>query len=752
MTTVQGLYKGKSRILRFANEISQKQRRAYQQAATKSKHNENISIAGVTIINDVKGAVSAVAKLLQLPNNRSVAWTAQFAKSSQNQLLLSAYGGNDLDFGNGPHLVFTNLEHSEQKKVASALRGYFADSICPKIWFDVPQSYQALKTWDIIPQGFQTECVYAAELIRQNRLSKDIKALAKNILTKGELEKARNIVHAAEKDETIDSSTEISTKSQTRPKREEKYRKEVLDIALDAKTVLILNEKLQKTLRQECLHGVNALSSIVDSVYNLETAYSEFFQPVIHELGEIERRGVEIDVDELEQLKIWSMNEQNQCYSLFREWAVQHSPNAKHIHLNSVDQMRQLLFAPCSNIYDKTRKLPSKRTFSIDKQKGTRKKVTNQDNNSKEFTIEGLGIKPKVHLKDGWPSTGLDALREAAETDASIPNNLKTGDISFKDAVEHLERAVWMKHSLEGLNKHLVSKMVKNRVQLPSSICTTSGSIKHISTDKNWESFFRKTMRAAPGNILATVEYTDLELRVLGQLSGCKNLQNRLNSNTDIHMIVASSLYRQVLAALHGTGETDMLAGTETSRDLDSIREQFRDEYDTARFLDWGAVKGRNIAAIVNRTGWKRQYAEEMMRCWDEMHPYVEKWRQELGVFAQKNGYVETMMGRRIPVKKTRGRKRELNESTLVDTAEKVISATAGEVVMGSILKLASNEKLNTLGWNVIFVDHNCLILDGPVHSRDIAIDLIANDTLQPFTEDLDVDLLMDLSWRSADE
>ena len=752
MIIVQGLYKGQSRILRFANEISQQQRRAYQEAATKSKHNENISIAGVTIINDTKGAVSAVAKLLQLPDNRGVAWTAQFTKSSPNQLLLSAYGGNDLDFGNGPHLVFTNVAHFEQKKIASTLRGYFIDSICPKIWFDIPQSYQVLKTLDIVPQGFQTECIYAAELIRQNRLSKDIKTLARIILTKSELEKARKIVCTVDKDETSDNFNDVITQSQTKRKRDEKYRQEMLDAALDAKTILSLNEKLQKTLRQERMHGVNALPWIANSVYNLETAYSAFYQPVIRELSEIERRGVEIDVDELQQLKKWSMDEQNQHYLLFREWAVQHSPDAKHMNLDSVDQMRQLLFAPCSNIYDKTRKLSPKRTFSIDKQKGTRKKATKQDDRSKEFTIEGLGIKPKVYLKDGWPSTGLDALREAAETETGLPNNIKTSRISFKDAVEHLERAVSIKHSLDGLNKHLVSRMVKNRVQLPSSICATSGSIKHASMDKNWEPFFRKTMRAASGNILATVEYTDLELRVLGQISGCKNLQNRLNSNADIHMIVASSLYRQVLAALHGTEETNVLTENETSRDLDSIREQFRDEYDTARFLDWGAIKGRNIAAIMNRTGWKREHTEEMMRCWDEMHPYVEKWRQELGMFAQKNGFVETMMGRRIPVKKTKGRKRYMSESTLVDIAEKVISATAGEVVMASILKLASNEKLVALGWHVMFVDHNRLILEGPTHSRDIAINLIANDTLQPFTEDLDVDLLMDLSWRSEDE
>ncbi len=133
----------------------------------------------------------------------------------------------------------------------------------------------------------------------------------------------------------------------------------------------------------------------------------------------------------------------------------------------------------------------------------------------------------------------------------------------------------------------------------------------------------RNAFIADPGSVLLSVDYSQIELRIVAHLSGDKAMLDAFRAGQDIHATTA--------AAVNGIP-------------LDKVTPEQRRH---AKAVNFGLIYGMSSFGLSRGTNLTLGEAENFVREYFEHFPKVKSFLDGLRVQAAKQGYVETMMGRR---------------------------------------------------------------------------------------------------------
>lgn len=171
----------------------------------------------------------------------------------------------------------------------------------------------------------------------------------------------------------------------------------------------------------------------------------------------------------------------------------------------------------------------------------------------------------------------------------------------------------------------------------------------------------RKAFVADVGFVLASLDYSQIELRVAAHLAHDTKMIEAFKKGTDIHKMTAAEIYNIPLA---------------------KVTPEFRR---AAKTLNFGVLYGMGPQAFAEATGFTREAAsnfiEKYFKNFSGIKEYVERTKQQ----AREQGYVETLFGRRryIP---------EINSSNwqIRREAERMaVNAPIQGTATGDIVKLA---------------------------------------------------------------
>ena len=136
-----------------------------------------------------------------------------------------------------------------------------------------------------------------------------------------------------------------------------------------------------------------------------------------------------------------------------------------------------------------------------------------------------------------------------------------------------------------------------------------------------------RTAFAAPeGKVLISADYSQFELRLAAILADDKELIDMFNSNVDIHTATA--------AQISGRLEEDV---TKTMR---------RD----AKVINFGILYGMSPHGLSAATGMTFSAAKEFIEKYFELRKPILAYMEKIKEIAKKQGYVETLFGRRRPM------------------------------------------------------------------------------------------------------
>jgi DNA polymerase-1 len=143
-----------------------------------------------------------------------------------------------------------------------------------------------------------------------------------------------------------------------------------------------------------------------------------------------------------------------------------------------------------------------------------------------------------------------------------------------------------------------------------------------VRTDRGRE--IRKAFVAGDDSkVLLSADYSQIELRIIASLSGDKAMIEAFNHNYDVHAATAARIY---------------------GVDIKAVTPDMRRN---AKTVNFGIIYGISGFGLSQRLGIARKEALEIIKQYFTQYPDIKAYMDNNIEFARKNGYVETIMGRR---------------------------------------------------------------------------------------------------------
>jgi DNA polymerase-1 len=133
----------------------------------------------------------------------------------------------------------------------------------------------------------------------------------------------------------------------------------------------------------------------------------------------------------------------------------------------------------------------------------------------------------------------------------------------------------------------------------------------------------RRAFIAAPGHLLLSVDYSQIELRIVAHVSEDQAMLRAFHEDQDIHAATA--------AAIFGVPQT-------------SVTPEMRRH---AKAVNFGLIYGMSAFGLSRSTDLTLAEAETFVRVYFERFPGVRRYLDETRRLAGERGYVETLLGRR---------------------------------------------------------------------------------------------------------
>jgi DNA polymerase-1 len=203
----------------------------------------------------------------------------------------------------------------------------------------------------------------------------------------------------------------------------------------------------------------------------------------------------------------------------------------------------------------------------------------------------------------------------------------------------------------------------------------------------------RRAFVAEPGWQLLSADYSQVELRVMAHISGDKGLLEAFARDEDIHATTAAAIMNVPLA------------------DVTS------DERRVAKAVNFGLSYGQTAYGLANATGLTQAEAEDFIKAYFERFPKVREYIDLTKASATRQGYVETLMGRRryfpelLPGSKAPHNARQAAERMAINAP---IQGTAADIIKIAMIDLHKALREQGLRTRMILQVHDELVVEAP--------------------------------------
>ncbi|MGH2944057.1 MAG: DNA polymerase, partial [Solirubrobacteraceae bacterium] len=231
---------------------------------------------------------------------------------------------------------------------------------------------------------------------------------------------------------------------------------------------------------------------------------------------------------------------------------------------------------------------------------------------------------------------------------------------------------------------------------------------------------------AAPGNVLLSADYSQIELRVLAHIAGEPVLKEIFVRGEDVHTATAGKVFR--------TAPEDLTLGQRSK----------------AKMVNYGIVYGLSDFGLADRLGIPREEAKEIIDTYLERFPAVRAFIEATIAQATEQGHVTTLWGRRRQIPELKARNwqvRTLGERLAVNT---VIQGTAADVMKLALVRV--DAALLDSSVRPILTVHDELLFEGPPDEVAAVRELIRHEMCAVWEHDppLAVDVGVGPTWMEA--
>ena len=241
----------------------------------------------------------------------------------------------------------------------------------------------------------------------------------------------------------------------------------------------------------------------------------------------------------------------------------------------------------------------------------------------------------------------------------------------------------------------------------------------------------RGCFEAEPGSVLISVDYSQIELRVLAHAAEEPVLEEIFKRGEDVHTATASQVF-----GVGGVGPEKIDPGMRAK----------------AKMINYGILYGLSDFGLADRLNIPLEEAKAFIDAYFERFPRVAKFMADTIERAKDEGHVKTLWGRRRQIPELRARNfqvRSLGERLAVNT---VIQGTAADIIKLAMVRCHDALHEGGLSTRLILTIHDELLFEGPPEETPAARELIEREMVGVWEHSppLAVDVGIGQNWLEA--
>jgi len=341
-----------------------------------------------------------------------------------------------------------------------------------------------------------------------------------------------------------------------------------------------------------------------------------------------------------------------------------------------------------------------------------------------EILFEEMGIEGGKKGKTGAYATGADILEDLAST-----HDLPARVLDWRQ-LSKLKSTY-----TDALQDHI--NVDTGRVHT-SYLQTGANTGRMASSDPNLQNIpvrseegrrIREAFIPEPGNVLLSLDYSQIELRILAHIAGIDALKQAFADGIDIHAMTASEMFNVPLEEM-----------------TPEIRRQ-------AKGINFGVIYGISGFGLARNLRIPRAEAQGFIDRYFERFPGIRTYMDNTVEFAKEHGYVQTLFGRKIhtPEIAAKGPRAGFAKRAAINAP---IQGTAADVIRRAMIRMP--DAIAHLPARMLLQVHDELLFEVPEDAVDDTIATaksVMENAADPAVH-LDVKLIVDAgrgaNWAEA--
>jgi DNA polymerase I len=198
----------------------------------------------------------------------------------------------------------------------------------------------------------------------------------------------------------------------------------------------------------------------------------------------------------------------------------------------------------------------------------------------------------------------------------------------------------------------------------------------------------RKAFIPSKGNILLSADYSQIELRIIAELSKDSSMTEAFMNNLDIHASTAAKIYGVPLE--------------EVSKDMRR----------NAKTVNFGIIYGISAFGLSERLGIPRSEAAGIIDQYFLKFPDIKKYMNDSINFAREHGYVETIKGRRRYLKDINSRNAVVRGFAERNAINAPIQGSAADMIKIAMINIHNEFEKREFKSKMVLQVHDELVFD----------------------------------------
>ena len=310
-----------------------------------------------------------------------------------------------------------------------------------------------------------------------------------------------------------------------------------------------------------------------------------------------------------------------------------------------------------------------------------------------EVLFDKLQLDPKAKkTKTGQYATGEDVLTKLA-----VKNKICDDILAFRELTK-------LKNTYVDALPEMVNKKTGRVHTSYAQAVAVTGRLS--STDPNLQNIPVRTERGReirkafiPRNeqfVLMSADYSQIELRIVAAISGDENMCNAFKTGKDIHTATAAKVFN--------VEEKD-------------VTKEMRYK---AKSVNFGIIYGQGAFGLADNLGISRAEAKEIIDNYKKQFPNIQKYMDDTIHFAQENGYVETLMGRKRWLRDINSANFTVRGFAERNAINSPIQGSAADMIKLAMIKIDKAFKQRQFKSKMLLQVHDELVFDAHKEEVDI--------------------------------